>query len=325
MPIKRVQFPDGSIHRIEVPEGATDEQIIDFVKAQHPAAQAPAKQEPTWRDKLRAFSPSAAGAGGLADAAQHHLVNPVRGLGQLGAHALESGLAGLGLDSFAAKQHAVNAENDADIRTREADYQKRTPNNAPAYGGAAAGEILPWVYGVGELRALGMLPKITQGGLVGLALKGGALAGEGGAMGAAQPVISDGPYSAQKGKQVAVGAASAPLLAAGVKGTEATASGLANLARYATPAGREIIADARVGHLLGNDPSTIAALRQDSGIPGYEFTPAQAIGTPEAVQAERVLRNNGNTAPAFAAPRMAHQTPPPQPVAPGGRGGPALD
>lgn len=31
MPIKRIQFPDGSIKRVEVPEGATNEQIMEFV------------------------------------------------------------------------------------------------------------------------------------------------------------------------------------------------------------------------------------------------------------------------------------------------------
>lgn len=34
MPIKRVQFPDGTIKRVEVPEGATNEQIIAFVQSQ---------------------------------------------------------------------------------------------------------------------------------------------------------------------------------------------------------------------------------------------------------------------------------------------------
>lgn len=34
MPIKRVQFPDGSVKRVEVPEGATNEQIIAFVQSQ---------------------------------------------------------------------------------------------------------------------------------------------------------------------------------------------------------------------------------------------------------------------------------------------------
>jgi hypothetical protein len=41
MPIKRVQYPDGSIHRIEVPEGATDEQIIAFVQSQQKPAPEP--------------------------------------------------------------------------------------------------------------------------------------------------------------------------------------------------------------------------------------------------------------------------------------------
>ena len=35
MPIKRIQFPDGSIKRVEVPEGATDEQILQFVQSQY--------------------------------------------------------------------------------------------------------------------------------------------------------------------------------------------------------------------------------------------------------------------------------------------------
>lgn len=41
MPIKRVQFPDGSIHRVEVPEGATNEQIIAFVQSQQPRTAKP--------------------------------------------------------------------------------------------------------------------------------------------------------------------------------------------------------------------------------------------------------------------------------------------
>lgn len=35
MPIKRIQFPDGSIKRVEVPEGATDQQILDFVQSSY--------------------------------------------------------------------------------------------------------------------------------------------------------------------------------------------------------------------------------------------------------------------------------------------------
>lgn len=46
MPIKRVQFPDGSIKRIEVPEGATNEQIIEFVASQY-------QQPEPWQPRKR--------------------------------------------------------------------------------------------------------------------------------------------------------------------------------------------------------------------------------------------------------------------------------
>lgn len=41
-------------------------------------------------------------------------------------------------------------------------------------------------------------------------------------------------------------------------------------------------------------------------MPGFVPTPAQAIGTPEAVQAERVLRNDGRSAPFFAEQESAN-------------------
>lgn len=327
MPIKRVQFPDGSIHRIEVPEGATDEQIINFVKDQHPAAQntnandsdfasmVGGKKPASFYDKMHRNIELLPVVGGAAaslvdagDAVQHHVLNAVHGPAQLLGHTLESGAdAMLGPDSSVAKWlHADNAYDTRRLGKREADYQARVPNNAGTYIGAGVGDVLPWMYGMGELRAAGLLPKITNGGLTGLLLKGGALATEGGAIGATQPVIEDGSYGQQKAAQIGVGALAAPLAAAGMKGATAGLGGLASLSRYATPAGREMVADSRVGRLLGDDPVTLAQLRQDSGIPGYEFTPAQAIGTPEAVQAERVLRNNGNTAPAFAARESAN-------------------
>lgn len=45
MPIKRVQFPDGSIHRVEVPEGATNDQILAFVQSQHQQPPQPSREE----------------------------------------------------------------------------------------------------------------------------------------------------------------------------------------------------------------------------------------------------------------------------------------
>lgn len=60
MPIKRVQFPDGSIHRVEVPEGATNEQILAFVQSQYqppkdsPGGQKPAPQGGMTREQRQA-------------------------------------------------------------------------------------------------------------------------------------------------------------------------------------------------------------------------------------------------------------------------------
>ncbi|MES2295351.1 MAG: hypothetical protein V4527_18790, partial [Pseudomonadota bacterium] len=198
------------------------------------------------------------------------------------------------------------------LAKREADYQARVPDNAGSYAGAAVGQVAPWMVGLGEARALGLLPKIADAGpgllskLGNVARKGGLLALEGGAIGATQPVTGDGSYAQQKGSQVAIGALAAPALAGGLSGL-GTASRVAGRAgQYLSPTGREAIANARVDRLLGNDPNALAALRTQSPIPGYQPTPAQLLQTPEAVQAERVLRNNGNTAPAFAAQESAN-------------------
>jgi hypothetical protein len=229
--------------------------------------------------------------GGFLDALQHHALNPIHGAAQL----VEHGLGKLGVIS-----PETVARDDAAMRQREEDYQARTEGNLSSYVGAVPGEVLPWMIGLGELRAAGLLPKITQGGVKGAAKKGGLLAAEGAAMGATQPVLGEGSYGAQKGAQIATGAIAAPAIAAGLRGASAGAGGVRQAARYATPGGREKIANQRVAKMLGSDPATLQALRTQTGVPGYNLTPAQALATPEAVQAERTLRNNGMTAPAFA-------------------------
>ena len=80
------------------------------------------------------------------------------------------------------------------------------------YAGAAIGEVAPWMVGVGELRAAGLLPKVAATGSRVLAKKGALLAAEGGAMGAAQPVTEGGSYGAQKALQTGIGAAAAPAI-----------------------------------------------------------------------------------------------------------------
>lgn len=236
--------------------------------------------------------------GGMLDAFQHHALNPVHGAAQL----IEHGLGKVGLIS-----PDTVAQDDAAMRQREEDYQARTAGNAGSYVGAVPGEILPWMVGLGELRAAGMLPKLRAtkdvAGLgaktANVAGKAGALAAEGGLMGLVSPVTEQGDYASQKGTQVAVGAAAAPALSLGVHGLGAGAGAAQQLSRYLTPTGRDMIANGRVARLLGED--ALPQLRgAQPGVTGFEPTPAQVLGTPEAVQAERALRNNGLTAPAFA-------------------------
>lgn len=237
--------------------------------------------------------------GGFADALQHHLLNIPIGIAQAGANSGDwlgdkMGIADSG-NSFADRMNRWVAE-------REANYQKRvtgTPaSNMAGNVGAAVGEVLPWMTGIGELRAAGMLPKITGRGLKATAKKGGALAVEGGSIMAVQPV-TQGDYGTEKAQQVAVGAVTSPL-AAGVAGGTAAAG------RYLTPSGRDAIANARLAEMFGSDPQTLARLQAQSPVPGFRPTIAQALATPEAVQAERILRNQGATAPAFSARESAN-------------------
>lgn len=243
--------------------------------------------------------------GGALDAFQHHVLSPVHGVAQF----VEHGLGKLGVIS-----PDTVAQDDRALRQREADYQARTDGNVGAYLGAVPGEVLPWMLGIGELKAAGLLPKLAATkDVVGLgakagniAAKGGLLAAEGAAYGLSQPVLGEGSYGAQKGAQVALNAAVAPLTAGTLKAGGAVIGAGRRGARYLTEHGREAIADERLAKLYGSDAQVLQMLRGGSRQPGYDLTPAQVLGTPEAVQTERGLRNNGLTAPAFAAQESAN-------------------
>jgi len=119
----------------------------------------------------------------MGDAALHHLGNLPLGIAQGVMHLnAASPIAGSGLKD-------MTRNLDSYIQRREQSYQQATPDNTASYAGATVGEVLPWLTGVGELRALGILPKATT-----YAGKLGSLALEGGLIGAAQPVTS-GPQT----------------------------------------------------------------------------------------------------------------------------------
>lgn len=263
----------------------------------------------------------------FADSTAHHAMNALHG----GAQAVQHGAKWLVNKAIDAPQRSLSdlvtgnapapqtlpqrfrqyvndsvAADDAALRSREEDYQARTETNPSSVLGAGIGEALPWLTGTRALAARGLLPTVSaNAGRVSSALqKGGLLAAEGGLMGLTTPVTEDGDYGAQKGTQVVTGAAAAPLIAAGVTGTGATLNAARRAGRYLTDTGRDAIANEKVLQLLGGE--NLPALRGTSGTPGFAPTPAQVIGTPEAVQAERVLRNDARSAPFFAQQESAN-------------------
>lgn len=224
MPTKRVKFPDGTIHTVSVPDGATNEQILEFVSSQYASPKAnfgdvsatvdraPAKPKSKLRDAAHWVVKQNIGAvDGLTQRLMDFPVGLAQTVGnvvnhnvQVGATALDritgsgptmSGLiTGDNRGRFARSDWVEgvgrrNAANNAQVAKREADYQARTEGNLGASAGGAVGMVAPAVVGVGALRAASLLPKVTSTmGKVGL------LAGEGAAMAAAQPVTQEGEY-----------------------------------------------------------------------------------------------------------------------------------
>lgn len=292
-----VELPDGNV--VEFPDGtdnATMERALRSYQQGTPKADGPSSYNPT---DMRAADGVTRQVGAFGDALQHRLIDLPLGVAQLAGNALNSGIQAVaGGTEWAQGVDRRNAAQNRQVADREAAYQQRTGDTASSYVGSAIGQVAPWMIGLGQLRAAGALPKIG-GGVGGAAAKTGLLAAEGAVAGASIPVTSGG-YWGEKGQQVAVGAIAAPGLAGLMKGGAMAGRGVRDVARLATSSGREKLADARVAKLYGDDAEIIQRLRRQPATPGMEFTPAQALGTPEAIQTERVLRNNPHSAPAFA-------------------------
>jgi hypothetical protein len=134
--------------------------------AQAPAAPAPqaAPQPSTYNPTgISALDPVTKQIGGFGDALQHHLMNAPIGIGQLASHSLNAAIQGVaGGSQYAQGVQQRMAASDAQIQQREQAYQARTDGNAGSWPGAVMGEVAPWMTGVGEARAAGLLPTIAK-------------------------------------------------------------------------------------------------------------------------------------------------------------------
>lgn len=258
----------------------------------------------------------------LGDAVAHHLGNLPVGLAQLVAHGVKDSPLSLGAtigDSLmghpgqSAEAGKVLVDNlDNQIAQREKNYQENVPTNVASVAGAGIGEVLPWLTGLGEARAAGIIPEAAT-----KLSKLGQLAAEGGLIGALTPTTGGAEkpelaqlvqgdkspsYDQQKLEQVGIGAAIGPALHGLGRGLGAIKNGVTDVIEHVRNpqaiADREILA--RQG---GDDPlAAIQALRTAKpSVPGESITAAQANPSPEAVAQERILRNNPITGPALAA------------------------
>lgn len=192
--------------------------------------------------------------------------NVAAGAGDLvGAHGLDNAAAGI-------NQY---------VKNREQNYQDVTKGNVGSDVGAVAGEVAPWVVGLGAARAAGAIPEATS--TLG---KVGALAAEGGAMGATQPVAGDGSFAGTKAEQIGLGAATGPVL----YGAGRLVGGVADAAGHVF--NPQSVADANIARLYGSTPDVLAKLDQPRQlVAGEQPTTAQVLQNPQSVIAERVLRN----------------------------------
>lgn len=312
-----VTAPDGTKYQVTAPDDATQEQVMAYVQQQHaPQSSAPANAQaplqlsvnPDGATSLSqqtvATQHDALGtAQDFGNALSHHVMNLPIGLAQLVEHGIGLGASALPQDSSIRQYIDRNiAADDASIAKRESDYQKSTPTNANSFAGAAIGEIAPWMVGIGEARAAGLLPEATT--WLG---KGGALAAEGGLMGALSPVTNGQDFGTQKAEQIGAGAVTAPLAAATGKGLAVGARAVRDASMLATEKGQSALANQKLANILGQIGNKDQVAAQLYLAPrGENVSIAQALKTPEAVQAERALRNDPNAGPALVQAQNAN-------------------
>ena len=253
--------------------------------------------QPTTMDKVLQ------GVKDFGQAELHHIENIPVGLAQLGAHiAKNSPLApGIALaEQISGKpiyDQSVGSLDNA-VRQREQQYQASVPNTPAAYAGAAAGEVLPWLTGSGEMSALGkaaanVLPKAAPAWLA----RAAGAAAQGATVGAAQPVTAQTgvgglvegqptTFAQEKLKQIGLGAGTGGAMDVGLSGLGAAARGVRNLVNPQSGAAQFIASRAESPNLAQNMQGA------QELVPGSQPTSAQVAQSPAVVQIEKSLGSN---------------------------------
>lgn len=234
----------------------------------------------------------------FADAAQHHAMNLPYGLAQTIEHGLEYGSGKLLGDGspITRSLHNDNARSDREMVDRETAYQARVQNSPASYAGATLGEIGPWAFGAPEKALASITERIAPAGS-GVAKRMAAGAVTGGTIAAAQPVVG-GNYSDEKKNQLLIAAATGGLLPAGLGTALGIKNGVSDI--YNMIKRPDKVANKVFAKVYGSDNKTLASLQNaPEYVQGEKITAAQAIKTPEAVMAEKALRNRADMKAGF--------------------------
>lgn len=236
----------------------------------------------------------------------HHLMKPLHGAAQFVENTVASGAAKLPSNPVSRYIMETAARDNQALAEGEKQYQASVPDSAGAYVGATVGEIAPFVMGgaAGKLQQAGdyigpkvaaMLPQWASKAAP-LASKIGSGATQGAIVGAAQPVTNapgisdlvtgaDTSYWGQKANDMRNGALIGGVVPVGVAGLQKGYQvGKNALAPLLAP--KNVVAPAIEGMAPGGIP------QGGQLVEGSTPTLAQVLATPDAVAAEKVMRNN---------------------------------
>ena len=281
MPIKRIQFPDGSIKRVEVPEGATDEQILQFVQSQAGQAQPQESQQQKFERIKREL---AANQGPAFNAAE-------------GMSGLDKFFAGVGKSIHDTGRGVKQlfggmSEQEVDAQRRE---DAALMDTGAGMSGNIAGTIGQILLPAGVLKGAAQVPILARGaGALNTAsraflpntIKGGIA--QGAALGGLQ-TVGTGDSRLQN---IGTGAVLSGVGAAAPRAAGAVYRGARNGVTIPTASGAQRAA-ARTIQELVDDPATLMTA-QPSNIPGARRTLFEETLSPAVARLETRSRGTAN-------------------------------